>query len=131
MVGSGLTGLSVSLGLAKLGYRVHIVERRHDWGQRKGVTYLMQPNAVRALEQVCQEAMDPLYEMGFPLPHSECKMYARWIVRDSLLKQVMLMNNNISLHMGWSFSDVEDDHPDLIKGTFHENTANANTNTKG
>eukprot|EP00592_Proboscia_alata_P007431 CAMPEP_0194357646 /NCGR_PEP_ID=MMETSP0174-20130528/5103_1 /TAXON_ID=216777 /ORGANISM="Proboscia alata, Strain PI-D3" /LENGTH=578 /DNA_ID=CAMNT_0039127759 /DNA_START=131 /DNA_END=1867 /DNA_ORIENTATION=+ len=118
VVGGGLAGLSVSLGLVKLGYRVHIVERRHDWGKRKGGTYLMQPNAIRALEKVCQEAMDPLYEMGVPVPNSECKMYAWWMVRDSLLKQVMLMNNNISLHMGWSFSDIEDDHPDFIKARF-------------
>mmetsp|Transcript_13805 Transcript_13805/g.13378 ORF Transcript_13805/g.13378 Transcript_13805/m.13378 type:complete len:524 (-) Transcript_13805:200-1771(-) len=119
VVGGGLAGLSVSLALAKLGkYRVEIVERRHDIGQRKGGTYLMQPNAVRSLEQVCQEAMDPLYEMGVPIPNSECKMYAWWMVRDSLLQQVNKKDNDISLHMGWSFSALDDDNPDFIKARF-------------
>jgi len=31
---------------------------------------------------------------------------------------VLLRKNNISLHMGWSFSNLEDDHPDLIKARF-------------
>jgi len=118
VVGGGLAGLSISLGLAKLGYRVEIVERRHDWGKRKGGTYLMQPNAIRALEHVCQAAMDPLYDMGVPIPKSDCKMYAWWMVRDALLQQVLLNNNNISLHMGWSFSAFDDDNPDQIKARF-------------
>jgi len=130
IVGGGLAGLSVSLGLAKLGYRVEIVERRHDWGKRKGGTYLMQPNAVRALEQVCQEAMDPLYDMGVPIPNSECKMYAWWMVRDALLKQVMLRKNNISLHMGWSFSAFEDNNPDLIKARFTRTQQTTQTQTQ-
>jgi len=118
VVGGGLSGLSLSLGLAKVGYRVHVVERRNDIEKRKGGTYLMQPNAIKALEEVCQEAMDPLYEMGVPIPSSECKMYAWWMVRDSLLRQVNKQKDKITLSMGWSFYKFEDDHPDFIKALF-------------
>jgi 2-polyprenyl-6-methoxyphenol hydroxylase-like FAD-dependent oxidoreductase len=130
VVGGGLCGLAASLGLAQLGYHVHVMERRRSetMQKRRVGTYLMQPNAIRALEELCQEAMDPLYDMGITTPSSECKMYAWWMVRDSLLRQAEKMEK-ITLWTGWSFTDLDDGmDSDSVKARFaRSNDKDTNT----
>jgi 2-polyprenyl-6-methoxyphenol hydroxylase-like FAD-dependent oxidoreductase len=108
VVGAGITGLSLALGLVKLGYHVHLVERRSDLRKRGGGTFLLQPNAIQALEEISPEAMTPLQDMGILIP-SNGKMYAWWMVRDALLCEVEKHHPNIQLWLGCTFCDLEDD----------------------
>ena len=112
IVGAGIAGTTLALGLTAANYRVHLVERRLDY-QRRGGTYLMQPNSIRAMDEICPAVMETLHPTGIPIPMSGGKMYVWGSVRDALVEQVQ-KKESIVMHNGWSFESCTEEE-DCVK----------------
>jgi 2-polyprenyl-6-methoxyphenol hydroxylase-like FAD-dependent oxidoreductase len=65
IVGAGIAGLAASLGLAKQGFQVELVERRIDWS-RQGSAFGLAANGHKALKLLfgSPEALVRLLEKG-------------------------------------------------------------------
>lgn len=108
VVGAGLAGLAVSIGLAKLGWTVDLVERRRDWSAR-GATLGVRLNGIQALHEICDTVVPSLLAQPEP---TRGGLLTTWsAVRDALRKPVEEgpFQNQISLHMGMSLLDIVDD----------------------
>lgn len=108
VVGAGLAGLSLSLGLSKIGIKVDLVEQRTDFNQG-GATFGLAPNGIRALEELCPGVTQPLLEQGNELPGGAGLLLGWWMVRDALLSQVKKASDNITVRNGWSLQGIDDD----------------------
>lgn len=117
VVGAGLGGLALSLGLARLGYAVELAEKRTAFTSL-GATFGLRPNGVKALEEICEDVVPPLRQVGVTLDFLNGTLMLPWrVVRDSLLDQVQQRSDCISLRMGMDLQDLHDGD-DCITGTF-------------
>lgn len=108
VVGAGLAGLALSLGLAKLGYTVDLVEKRRTF-TAQGATFGLRPNGIQALEELCGDAVvPPLRNVGLSLPMARGGLMLPWhVVRDSLLQQVEQRADKIRLRTGLNLQDLD------------------------
>jgi hypothetical protein len=60
VVGACLASLATSLGLAKLGYKVELVERHKDRARQDSAFAWLPPNGIQALRELCPKAKDKI-----------------------------------------------------------------------
>jgi 2-polyprenyl-6-methoxyphenol hydroxylase-like FAD-dependent oxidoreductase len=106
VVGAGLAGLATSLGLAKKGYHVELIDRRNDW-VRQGSAFGLAASGRKALQELCPEVLEKLLPQGIYMDANNSHLFGWWMVRDALLEQVEA-NPHISLHMGWTLQSLDD-----------------------
>jgi 2-polyprenyl-6-methoxyphenol hydroxylase-like FAD-dependent oxidoreductase len=120
IIGGGLGGLSLSLGLADLGFQVDIVEKQPNFS-RTGATFGIQANGQKALEELSPGIVtDELNKVGLPMdPPTIGIMCGWWNVRDALLNRVLKKKNAICVHNGWMLQNIQDDDM-YVKAVFHK-----------
>lgn len=108
IVGGGLAGLACSLGLAKLGFHVDIIESRATWLQ-KGSAFGLAANARKALEELFHDpaSLGKMISKGILVEGMDSYLMVWGIVRDGLLEEVEKCPN-ISIHMGTTISSFDD-----------------------
>jgi 2-polyprenyl-6-methoxyphenol hydroxylase-like FAD-dependent oxidoreductase len=120
IIGGGLAGLSLSLGLADLGFQVEIVEKQQHFS-RTGATFGLAANGQKALEELCPGVVNELKKVGLDLdPPDIATMLGWWNVRDVLLDRVMKKKYGmIHIRNGWLLQDIKDDDK-CVKAVFHK-----------
>jgi 2-polyprenyl-6-methoxyphenol hydroxylase-like FAD-dependent oxidoreductase len=121
IVGGGLAGLSLSLGLASLGFQVEVVEKQPNFS-RTGATFGLALNGQKALEELCGPGIvRDLKLVGLDLdPPDMAIMLGWWDVRDALLDQVLKKKSMITIRHGWLLQDIKDDDDTTsLKAVFH------------
>lgn len=127
VVGAGLAGLSLSLGLAQLGIHVDLVEQRTNFNQG-GATFGLAPNGLKALEELCPDSIESLYEQGSEIPGGAGLLLGWWMVRDALLEQVEKRNDKITIRNGWSVKNIDDDeNSNSVKASFSKSSCETPT----
>jgi 2-polyprenyl-6-methoxyphenol hydroxylase-like FAD-dependent oxidoreductase len=99
VVGACLASLATSLGLAKLGYKVELVERHKDRARQDSAFAWLPPNAIQALQELCPKAKDKILTQPIYFEAHRSHLFGWWMVRDALLEQVV-ENDKITLHLG-------------------------------
>jgi len=108
IVGGGLAGLACSLGIAKIGFHVDIIESRATWLQ-KGSAFGLAANARKALKELFHDpgSMDKMISKGILVQGMDSYLMVWGNVRDGLLEEVAKCPN-ISIHMGKTISSFDD-----------------------
>jgi 2-polyprenyl-6-methoxyphenol hydroxylase-like FAD-dependent oxidoreductase len=124
IVGGGLGGLSLSLGLADLGFQVEIVEKQPNFS-RTGATFGVAPNGQKALEELCPGIVNNLKLVGLSQdPPDIGIMLGWWNVRDALLDRVLKRKNAICVRNGWLLQETKYDDT-CVKAVFHKQQEDA------
>jgi 2-polyprenyl-6-methoxyphenol hydroxylase-like FAD-dependent oxidoreductase len=108
IAGGGLAGLSTSLGLSKLGYRITIVECRKEWLQQ-GSAFGLAANGRKALLELFHSpsSMDRLLEKGIHIEQMDSHLMVWYMLRDSLLDEVKECPL-IDVKMGTTVESIDD-----------------------
>lgn len=108
VAGGGLAGLSTSLGLAKLGYRISIIEVRKLWLQQ-GSAFGLAANGRKALAELFHDpsSMGRLLEKGIYVQEYDSYLMIWYILRDALLEEVRKCTL-IDVHMGKTVDSIDD-----------------------
>lgn len=106
--GGGLAGLSLSLGLVKLGFHVDIVECRKEWLQQ-GSAFGLAANGRKALKELfpSPKSLDLLTEKGIYMKEHDTYLLVWYMVRDALLEEVK-KSSSIAIHMGKTIESYDD-----------------------
>mmetsp|Transcript_8802 Transcript_8802/g.19752 ORF Transcript_8802/g.19752 Transcript_8802/m.19752 type:complete len:404 (-) Transcript_8802:127-1338(-) len=106
--GGGLAGLSTSLGLAKLGFHVDIIECRKEWLQQ-GSAFGLAANGRNALKELfpSPKSLDLLVEKGIYVKEHDSYLLVWYMVRDALLEEVKKCSS-IDIHMGKTIERYDD-----------------------
>jgi 2-polyprenyl-6-methoxyphenol hydroxylase-like FAD-dependent oxidoreductase len=119
IIGGGLGGLSLSLGLADLGFQVDIVEKQPNFS-RTGATFGVAVNGQKALEELSPGVVNDLKKVGLKMDLPDVGiMLGWWNVRDALLGRVMKKKNMIHVRNGWMLQEIQDDDT-CVKAVFHK-----------
>lgn len=118
IVGGGLGGLSLALGIAKIGkYHVTVVEKRQHF-IRQGSAFGLAPNGIKALRELGLESIvEEMRETGIEYCGVEYPvkpiMMLWWVLRDALLARVLAEvdkeESTMSLCQGVELSEIRDD----------------------
>jgi 2-polyprenyl-6-methoxyphenol hydroxylase-like FAD-dependent oxidoreductase len=114
IIGGGLGGLTLALGIAKIGkYDVTVVEKRKKF-IRQGSAFGLAPNGIKALEELGLEGIvDEMRQVG--LEHQGVQYPVKpiimlwWILRDALLTRILTDDSAITLYQGLELNDIRDD----------------------
>ena len=106
--GAGLAGLCTSLGLAKLGYHVDIIECRKEWLQQ-GSAFGLAANGHKALLQLFHNpsSLDALIAQGIYIASHDSYLLVWYMIRDALLVEVEQCSL-ITVHMGKTVESYDD-----------------------
>ncbi|KAL3781902.1 hypothetical protein HJC23_004087 [Cyclotella cryptica] len=108
IAGGGLAGLSTSLGLAKLGYTVSVIECRKEWLQQ-GSAFGLAANGRKALKALFHSptSLEKLLENGIYIEAYDSYMMLWFMLRDALLEEVQ-MCSLIEIHTGKVVESIDD-----------------------
>jgi 2-polyprenyl-6-methoxyphenol hydroxylase-like FAD-dependent oxidoreductase len=108
IAGGGLAGLSTSLGLSKLGYKISLVEVRKEWLQQ-GSAFGLAANGRKALTELFHDpaSLDRLLEKGIYVKDYDSYLMIWYVLRDALLEEVRKCSL-IDIHMGKTISSIDD-----------------------
>ena len=106
--GAGLAGLCTSLGLAKLGYHIDIIECRKEWLQQ-GSAFGLAANGRKALLQLFHNpsSLDTLIAKGIYIASHDSYLLVWYMIRDALLVEVEQCSL-ITVHMGKTVESYDD-----------------------
>ena len=128
--GGGLAGLSTSIGLAKLGFHVDIIECRKDWLHR-GSAFGLAANGRKALKELFRsdESLDGLLDKGMYFKEHDSYLLMWFMVRDALLEESKKFST-ITIHMGKTIESYDDASYDSCIEVVVKDTENTNKKTK-
>lgn len=105
IIGAGLSGLAMSVGLAKQGFTVDLVEKRPTF-LPMGATLGIAPNGLKALEELCPGIVDELNTKG--VTTSRGPLLPWYYIRDNLLERARRCET-IRIHTGLNVNSIEDE----------------------
>ena len=108
IAGGALAGLSTSLGLAKLGYNVDIIECRKKWLQQ-GSAFGLAANGRKALKELFHSpnSLGALTDKGIYIKDYDSYLLVWYMIRDALLEEVQ-QSSLITVHMGKTIESYDD-----------------------
>jgi len=114
VIGASLAGMSAALGLAKVGMKVELLDKKQD-RSRQGAVLGLAPNGLKALEELLVGSNDneqsdmlrKLRESGIPMPKGGVML--PWAVLRDFLFDLVGRNDNISYRPGLVMLDIDDD----------------------
>ncbi|CAB9503347.1 FAD-dependent monooxygenase DEP2 [Seminavis robusta] len=116
VIGAGPSGLATALGLAKRNnYHVHLVEK-HSSFPSVGANFGISANGIKALREICSDTAKDLEEIGITTPYGSL-LFLWYDFRDALLKAVRQLEDQITLHLGESIAEL-DDNDDTVTAKF-------------
>jgi len=107
VIGAGIAGLGISCGLANLGFRVHVIEKRNEF-RKVGSTIGLAPNGIKAIKELVPRVFEEeLSRKGIPTPNGGLMM-PWWMLRDSLVEYAK-KSPSIEFHMGLNVAEINED----------------------
>mmetsp|Transcript_14200 Transcript_14200/g.21820 ORF Transcript_14200/g.21820 Transcript_14200/m.21820 type:complete len:385 (-) Transcript_14200:118-1272(-) len=109
VIGASLAGMSAALGLAKIGVKVELIDKR-ETETRQGAVIGLAANGYKAIEEIVGKdscVMARLDDIGLPISGTESLMLPWAVIRDALFEQIKA-NANIQFRGGLSLSGFDD-----------------------
>ena len=103
IVGAGPAGLSLALGLSRLGWKVRVFEKRLDLMTRGGAIVGIAPNGLKALEELHSGLRDKI--MSLSQSNGPSRSMPWCTMRDVLLEEA-LKEKNIIIETGKCLEDI-------------------------